>query len=153
MILNRVGRDPESPLMCGAIGDLNFVNTPNTDAGPDLFQEEANEKCKGSRRHFRDGCLGLFEDDAKGMTVFYFTRSNTPTMVGDFDIYTATLAEDGTWGNIVRDNNPSTTPFRDTRTALRERDGLEMILPSERPGGLGDSRDLWVSTRASTLDP
>ncbi|PYP35025.1 MAG: hypothetical protein DMD48_14810, partial [Gemmatimonadetes bacterium] len=32
------------------------------------------------------------------------------------------------------------------------RDGLEMIISSGRPGGVG-SEDLWVSTRSSTLDP
>ncbi|PYQ56423.1 MAG: hypothetical protein DMF58_20770, partial [Acidobacteria bacterium] len=53
-----------------------------------------------------------------------------------------------------RINELSTTPYRDTRTAIRRRDGLEMILSSERPGGFGgDPRDLWFSTRASTLDP
>jgi OOP family OmpA-OmpF porin len=41
---------------------------------------------------------------------------------------------------------------RDTRTAIRRRDGLEMILSSKRAGGRGSS-DLWVSTRATTQDP
>ena len=129
--LNRAGRDPEASLICGSIGDLNFVNTPNTDGGPNYFQ-----------------------DDATGTTVLYFTRNDQPTNVGDFDIYTTTLASDGTWGMVVRDNELSTTPYRDTRTAIRRRDGLEMILSSERPGGLGSpARDLWVSTRASTQYP
>lgn len=129
--LNRVGRDPEASLICGSIGDLSVVNTPNTDGGPNYFQDEAT-----------------------GATVLYFTRSDQPTMLGDFDIYLATLASDGTWGTVTRDNELSTTPYRDTRTAIRRRDGLEMVLSSERPGGLGTtSRDLWVSTRASTLDP
>lgn len=127
--LNRFGRDPEAPLLCGSVGSTSFVNTPNTDAGPNHFQDEAT-----------------------GATVLYFTRSDQPTMVGDFDIYATTLGQDGTWGMIVRDNELSTTPHRDTRTAIRRRDGLEMILSSERPSPL-DSRDLWVSTRASTQDP
>jgi hypothetical protein len=125
--LNRVGRDPEASLVCGVIADLNYVNTPNTDAGPNYFQDEAD------------------------LTVLYFTRSDQPTTVGDFDIYRTTLASDGTWGMIVREDQLSTVGFRDTRTAIRRRDGLEMILSSERPGGLGlVPRDLWVSTRAST---
>ncbi len=128
--LNRFGRDPEAGLICGVIGDLNFVNTPNTDAGPNYFQDEAT-----------------------GATVLYFTRSDQPTTVGDFDIYLTTLAADGTLGTVVRDNELSTIGFRDTRTAIRRRDGLEMILSSERPGGLGTvPRDLWVSTRATTQD-
>jgi hypothetical protein len=129
--LNRFGRDSDESLLCGAIGSTLLVNTPNTDGGPNHFQ-----------------------DEAAGVTVLYFTRSDQPTMLGDFDIYTAALGADGTWGMVARDNELSTTPYRDTRTAIRRRDGLEMILSSERPGGLGTtSRDLWFSTRGSTFDP
>jgi hypothetical protein len=129
--LNTFGRDPEETLICGEIGSSFLVNTPNTDAGPNSFNDEAT-----------------------GATLLYFTRSNQPTMVGDFDIYTAELSADGTWGTVTRVNELSTTPYRDTRTAIRRRDGLEMILSSERPGGFGgDPRDLWFSTRASTEDP
>ena len=86
------------------------------------------------------------------MTLLYFTRSNQPTMVGDFDIYTAELGADGTWGSVTRVNELS-TPYRDTRTAIRRRDGLEMILSSERPNNFGgDARKLWFSTRESTGD-
>jgi len=128
--LSLFGRDDDAPLVCGEIGSAVFVNTPNTDAGPNHFADEAT-----------------------GMTLLYFTRSNQPTMVGDFDIYTAELGADGTWGSVTRVNELS-TPYRDTRTAIRRRDGLEMILSSERPTGLGgDPRKLWFSTRASTLDP
>jgi len=129
--LNRFGRDPEESLICGAVGSSSVVNTPNTDAGPNSFYDETT-----------------------GATLLYFTRSNLPTNVGDFDIYSAELGADGTWGTVMRINELSTTPYRDTRTAIRRRDGLEMILSSERPGGFGgDPRDLWFSTRASTLDP
>lgn len=129
--LNRFGRDPEASLLCGPVGDTFLVNTPNTESGPTYFQDEATDT-----------------------TVLYFTRSDQPTNLGDFDIYLTTLASDGTWGMVVRDNELSTTPYRDTRTAIRRRDGLEMILSTERPGGLGNPpRDLWVSTRASTQEP
>jgi hypothetical protein len=94
-----------------------------------------------------------FNDDLRGLSILYFTRTDQVANVGDFDIYMATLGPDGTWGTVLRDNELSTTPYRDTRTAIRRRDGLEMILSSERPGGVGPtSRDLWVSTRASTFD-
>ena len=129
--LNTFGRDPDASLVCGAIGSSFLVNTPNTDAGPNSFNEEAT-----------------------GAMILYFTRSNQPTMVGDFDIYTAVLTSDGVWGEVTKVNELSTTPYRDTRTAIRRRDGLEMILSSERPGGFGgDPRDLWFSTRANTADP
>src|SRR5213592_4465401 len=77
--LNRIGRAADAELECGAIGSTEFVNTPNTDAGPNHFQ-----------------------NDASGKTLLYFTRSDQPTMLGDFDIYTAELSDDGTWTNITR---------------------------------------------------
>lgn len=42
------------------------------------------------------------------------------------------------------------SPQRDTRTAIR-RDGLEMLITSNRPGGLGFN-DIWASTRETTQD-
>jgi len=43
--------------------------------------------------------------------------------------------------------------IRDTRTAIRRRDGLEMIISSNRTTGGAGNLDLWVSTRASAQDP
>jgi hypothetical protein len=42
------------------------------------------------------------------------------------------------------------SPGRDTRTAIRH-DGLEIFITSNRAGTVG-GLDLWVSTRATTLD-
>ena len=126
--LNRFGRDAGEGLICGGIGDLNLVNTPNAEGAPSYFFDPVTDK-----------------------TVLYFSRSDQPTNSGDFDIFTSTLGEDGTWGAIARDNELSATPYRDTRNAIR-RDGLEMLVASERPGfpGGGDTRKLWFSTRTST---
>ena len=62
----------------------------------------------------------------------------------------STLQADGAFGPaaLVRELS---SPFRDTRVAIR-RDGLEIFLSTGRPGGVG-SEDIWVSTRATTLDP
>ena len=43
------------------------------------------------------------------------------------------------------------SPFNDDRVAIR-RDGLEIFVSTDRPGGVG-SQDIWVATRATTLDP
>ena len=68
-----------------------------------------------------------------------------------FDIYATTrMGDDDGWGPPALVPELS-SPFRDTRTTIR-RDGLEMIMSTGRPGGVG-SEDLWVSTRGSTLDP
>ncbi len=98
-----------------------------------------------------------FEDDATGTHFLYFTQKPTGADAVLFDIYVSTCSADlatcntqGLWGPgipVVALNSP----FRDTRTAIRRRDGLEMILSSGRPGSLG-SENLWVSTRATTQD-
>jgi hypothetical protein len=94
----------------------------------------------------------IFEDESTGITTLYFTvRNNPPGSDQGFDIYASTrIGDEGAFGPPVLVPELS-SPFRDTRTAIR-RDGLEIFLSSGRPGGVG-SEDLWVSTRASTLDP
>ena len=103
-----------------------------------------------------------FEDDATGIQFLYFTQKPTPPPSIQnnnlFDIYVSACASDlatcntqGLWGQgtpVVALNSP----FRDTRTAIRRRDGLEMIISTGRPGSLL-SENLWVSTRpVVTLD-
>ena len=90
-----------------------------------------------------------YEDEALGTTTLYYA-SNRPGGLGAFDIYTSTRGgDDGAFGPgvLVPDLNSA---GRDSRTAIR-RDGLEIFLASDRAGGLGD-RDLYVATRASSLD-
>lgn len=65
------------------------------------------------------------------------------------DIYASTLQADGFFGPARLVANVNTTSF-DRKASIR-RDGLEMFLTSNRPGGLG-GLDLWISTRASTKD-
>ncbi len=105
------------------------VNTPYVNAGPTIF-----------------------EDETTGITTLYFTvQNNPPGSDQGFDIYASTrIGDEGAFGSPVLVPELS-SPFRDTRTAIR-RDGLEIFLSSGRPGGVGNE-DLWVSTRASTLDP
>jgi len=102
---------------------------------------------------FNDNGPTYFEDETTGITTLYFT-STRPGGPGDFDIYASTrLGDDGEFGAAVLVPELS-GPGRDTRTAIR-RDGLEIFLSSDvagRVGGVG-SQDIWVATRATTLDP
>jgi hypothetical protein len=102
---------------------------------------------------FNDNGPTYFEDETTGITTLYFT-STRPGGPGDFDIYASTRAGDeNEFGPAVLVPELS-GPGRDTRTAIR-RDGLEIFLSSDvtgRVGGIG-SQDIWVSTRATTLDP
>ncbi len=102
------------------------VNSPYDDAGPTFFQ-----------------------DDETGIITLYFT-SNRPGVAGAADIFSAVMNPDGSFGPsaLVPELD---SPGRDTRSAIRH-DGLEIIFQSDRTGSVG-SGDLWVSTRATTLDP
>src|SRR5438093_10167976 len=123
-------RDTRDDFGWGPPEDLGcVVNTPYVNAGPTIF-----------------------EDETTGITTLYFTvQNNPPGSDQGFDIYASTrIGDEGAFGPPVLVQELS-TPFRDTRTAIR-RDGLEIFLSSGRPGGVGNE-DLWVSTRASTLDP
>jgi len=93
----------------------------------------------------------LFEDDESGITTLFFAgRAGQPGGVGLGDIYRSTLQLDETFGPAVLVPELSSTS-QDQAPSIR-RDGLEMVLASNRPGTLG-GLDLWVATRASTSDP
>jgi hypothetical protein len=115
-----------------------------------------------------DAGPNFWEDDTTDTLYLYFTRNLTPANPDGFSIYLSTCNVDldscnrqQLWGtaDLVEELSSS---VRDTRTAIRRRDGLEMIVTSRRcnspippidsqlcstlsAGGL----DLWVSTRAS----
>ena len=90
-----------------------------------------------------------FEDDETGTITLYFA-SNRPGGIGSEDIYASTLQPDETFGPAVLVEELS-SPSLDRLPGIR-RDGLEMFVTSNRPGGSG-LLELWVSTRASTSDP
>jgi hypothetical protein len=108
-----------------------------------------------------------FEDDATGTHFLYYTQKpNPPPLPASndelYDIYVSTCMADlaacntqGLWGAgtpvDALNNTPDNMEHRNTRTAIRRRDGLEMIFSTGRPGSQG-SEDLWVSTRATTQD-
>lgn len=86
----------------------------------------------------------------------YF-NSNRPGGAGGTDIYSSVLQSDGTFGPAVLVPELSSS-LQDAGVAIR-RDGLEMILASNRagsippdpPGAIGF--DLWSSLRPSISDP
>src|SRR6266571_812348 len=97
-----------------------------------------------------------FDDDATGTNYLYFTQRPIGAKDSAFDIDVSTCTADLATCNTRDGWGPGiavaalNSPFRDTRTAIR-RDGLEIFLSSGRPGSLA-SENLWVSTRATTVD-
>lgn len=90
-----------------------------------------------------------FEGAATGAITLYYASSR-PGGLGDLDIYVSSRSDGAHVFGAGVPVSELNSPTRDSRTTIR-RDGLELILASDRPGTLGD-RDLWVATRASTLD-
>ena len=98
-----------------------------------------------------------FEDDATGtMTLYFF--SPRPGGLGGADIYASTRLPDDTFGPAALVTELSSSSA-DIAPAIR-RDGLEIFITSSRSGSMpfpaplvGNSFDLWVSTRASTDRP
>ena len=130
---------------CGA-ADL-FVSWRQDTRDDFAWELPVNLGCVVNSKYADNGPI-IFEDDATGITTLYF-NSLRPGL-GDADIYVSTLQADGTFGAaaLVRELS---SPFADDRVAIR-RDGLEIFVSTNRPGGEG-GQDIWVATRATTLDP
>jgi hypothetical protein len=105
-----------------------------------------------------DAGPNFWEDEATATLYLYFTRNVTPANANGFDIYVSTCTSDLDSCNRQHLWEPGVflpelnTPARDTRTAIDRRNGLEMIITSNRAGSVG-GLDLWVSTRASAQAP
>jgi hypothetical protein len=131
-------------------GGLDIYASYRQDTHDDLGWQYPINLGPGVNTHYDDAGPCYFEDPATGITSLYFD-TNRPGGLGDIDINASTLQGFASFGPAVLVPELS-SPNRDTRPAIR-RDGLEMFLTSTRPGGLGSGLNIWVSTRASTLDP
>lgn len=109
------------------------VNTAAGDQAPSYFENDE----------------GDCENDDEGVPQLYFA-SDRPGGLGALDIYLSEQMTDGSFGPAVLVTELS-SPRGDSRPSIRH-DGLEIFFQSNRVGAIGLSNDLWVATRASTLD-
>jgi WD40-like Beta Propeller Repeat len=133
----------------GGCGAADLFVSRRQDKRDDFGWEPAENLGCVVNSPFLDNGPTIFEDDATGITTLYF-NSPRPGGLGGVDIYASTLQADGTFGpgvNVLELNSG----FNDDRVAIRP-DGLEIFVSTNRPGGVG-SQDIWVATRATTLDP
>ncbi len=133
----------------GGFGGLDLYVSRRHNKRDDFAWRPPENLGSGVNSFANDAAAASFEDDATGILTLYF-HSDRPGGTGGDDIYASTLQPDETFGSAVLVEELS-SPFLDRLPAIR-RDGLEMFLTSNRPGGSG-LLDLWVSTRASTSDP
>jgi hypothetical protein len=103
-----------------------------------------------------------YVEDEGGQTVLYFTSNRpAPAGFGAADIYVSAVDAHGSFGPATLVPELSSASG-DARPAIRA-DGLELVLHSNRPGPPlscpavsptpSGGQDLWVSVRASVVDP
>jgi Tol biopolymer transport system component len=93
----------------------------------------------------------FFQNDATGELQLYFS-SNRSGGLGNLDIYVISAVSDekGTYVGQPQLVAELSTGSNDYQPVLRK-DGLELFFASDRSPGSGNV-DLWVSTRATTVD-
>lgn len=156
----------------GGYRELWAAHRPDTSSND--WEAPINLGCTLNIPHADDAGPNFWEDDSTGTLYLYFTRDLLPNGPGSdasglgFDIYVSTCTAD--LSSCIRGQLWSTaepvsllnSSARDTRTALRRRDGLEMIITSGRcnspiplaDGGLCTNNlsfgglDLWESSRS-----
>ena len=101
----------------------------------------------GSGPNFPTGEFGPSLVETDEGTFLYFSSAGTG---GDQDIWVSRMTGNWTFGPPVVVEELS-TPYDDFMPNVR-RDGLEIVLNSNRPGGFG-GQDVYAATRASTADP
>jgi len=147
------------------------------DATSDNWEAPINLGCTLNLLNVEDAGPNFWEDDATGTLYLYFARDlmrNAPgfdAAGNGLEIYVSTCVADLDSCNRLQlwraaeQVDLLNSSVRDTRTAIRRRDGLEMIITSGRcnsPIPAADSAlctnnlsagglDLWVSTRNSVL--
>jgi hypothetical protein len=144
---------------CNGGGRLELMAAHRQDKRDDFgWEMPINLGCTLNTNGADNAGPALWEDDGTGTLYLYFTRNNTPANPNGFNIYVSTCAADISscnrqqlWSPGVYVTELNVAAFRNTRTAIRRRDGLEMLVTSNRPGGVG-ALDLWVSTRDSVQD-
>jgi hypothetical protein len=96
-----------------------------------------------------DNGPSYFENEEDGLPQLYF-GSARPGGLGAADIYLSEQMADGSFGPAVRVTELSSS-LNENRPSIRH-NGLEIFFQSNRPGSLSTALDLWVASRASTLD-
>lgn len=133
----------------GGLGGTDLYVSRRRDKRDDFGWQTPVNLGAGVNTTFNDQLPVYFEDDETGTSSLYFS-SNRPGGRGATDIYASTMQPDETFGSATAVQELNTTR-RDVPVAIR-RDGLELIIASDREGTLGVF-DLWVATRSTTADP
>src|SRR5947207_7525566 len=131
----------------GGFGMRDIWISRRTNTGDDFGWEAPVNAGPGVNSAFIDAGASYLANDEAGAPLLYFGSNRT---AGLYDIYLSAQAANGSWGPAVLVPELS-SPLNEQRPSVRF-DGLELFLDSDRLGTFG-LRDLWVSTRETSLDP
>ncbi len=144
----------------GGFGGNDIYVSRRQDKLDDSGWEAPENLGSGVNTSVNEANPALFADDNSGQTFLYFD-ANRPEGPGPYgpddavhngnDIWVSILQPDETFGPATLVPELS-TPQADRHPSIR-RDGLEMYLTSNRPGGRIGTLDIWVSTRTNTSEP
>lgn len=131
----------------GGFGNLDIWASWRTHTHDDFGWQPPVNLGPGVNTASFDAGASFFENEEAGTPLLFFARFQPG--VSPADIYVSAQAADGSFGpaTLVPELN---SPQNDQKPAIRF-DGLEIILFSDRPGGLG-GEDLWASTRQTVFD-
>ena len=131
----------------GSFGLRDIYISRRANTHDDFAWEEPVNAGPGINSAFNDAGASYLANEEAGSPLLYFGSNRT---AGLFDIYVSAQAADGSWGPAVLVPELN-SPLNEQRPSVRF-DGLELFMDSDRLGTFG-FRDLWVSTRETTLDP
>ena len=133
----------------GGLGGFDLYASRRRDKRDDFGWEAPVNLGNGVNTSANEADPAFHEDEATGGVTLYFA-SNRPGGAGLEDVYAGALGPDGSVGPVGLVAELSTSS-NDKHPAIR-RDGLELFMTSDRPGGFGNA-DVWVSTRTSAAGP
>ena len=131
----------------GSFGSRDIYISRRTNTRDDFGWKEPVNAGPGVNSAFIDSGPSYLANEEAGPPLLYFGSNR---LAGLFDIYVSAQALDGSWGPAALVPELS-SPLNEQHPSVRF-DGLELFVDSDRLGGFG-LRDLWVSTRETTLDP
>lgn len=133
----------------GGLGNIDIWVSQREHTHDDFDWQPAVNLGPGVNSAADDNGPSYFENEEDGAPQLYF-GSSRPGGLGVSDIYLSEQMADGSFGPAVLVTELSSTS-NENDPSIRH-DGLEIFFQSNRIGSIGTAFDLWVATRASTLD-
>ena len=131
----------------GGFGGFDIWVSRRVHTNDDFGWQAPENLGAGVNSTVRDDGPSYFANEEVGTPQLYFSSNR----LGVFNTHVSEQATDGSFGPALLILELGETLGSSTSPSIRH-DGLEIFINSNRPGSLGNSNDLWVSTRESVFD-